>query len=74
VNESIFSLFCDHLASISDGSASSPPLARIIRDFWCLFGVYYKRALERGEGIRETKEKSSKPTPNNDLRASPLET
>ncbi|MDX6443742.1 MAG: hypothetical protein QOH71_816 [Blastocatellia bacterium] len=38
MNESIFSLSYDHLFSISDGSPSSPPIARIIRDFWCLFG------------------------------------
>jgi hypothetical protein len=38
--------------------------------FWCLFGVYYGRALERGEGIRETKEKSSKWIGDRYLRAS----
>jgi hypothetical protein len=37
------------------------------RAFWCLFGVYYGRALERGEGIRETKEKSSQLRLHNDF-------
>ena len=36
-------------------------------NFWCLFGVYYQRALERGEGSRETKEKISKPKSINGL-------
>ena len=42
------------------------------RIFWCLFGVYYWRAPERGEGIRETKEKFIKFKSNSYLRASPL--
>ena len=42
------------------------------RHFWCLFGVYYWRAPERGEGIRETKEKFIKFKSNSYLRASPL--
>lgn len=37
---------------------------------WCLFGVYYGKAPDRGEGIRETKEKSSKCTGDNYLRVS----
>jgi hypothetical protein len=35
--------------------------------FWCLFGVYYERAQVRGEGIRESKEKISKFSRQNDL-------
>ncbi len=46
--------------------------ANAIKRTWCLFGVYYRSAPVRGEGISETKEKSSKCTGNNYLRGNSL--
>lgn len=37
-------------------------------EVWCLFGVYYERAPARRQGIKETKEKSSKCIGDNHLR------
>jgi hypothetical protein len=42
------------------------------KDFWCLFGVCYRCAPVRGEGIAETKEKRCKPIALSDLATKSL--
>ena len=43
------------------------PDGRVVDRDRALYGIYYGRALVRGEGIRETKEKISKLSTDNDL-------